>query len=68
MTSPSKVDRILVSLPATSVEVAAMLDHTPRRTNALLCYLRRRGLVRMTDRVGQRYAVTGPRPRIWERV
>jgi hypothetical protein len=26
----TKVDQILVSLPATSVEVAAMLDHTLR--------------------------------------
>ena len=60
--------RILYSLPATLPELVAVADSTTPMVNAILCELRAKGLVRRSDRRGERQHERGPLPRIWERV
>jgi Mn-dependent DtxR family transcriptional regulator len=60
--------RILSGLPATLPELVAIADSTTPLVNAMLCHLRERGLVRRSDRRGERQNERGRLPRIWERV
>lgn len=59
--------RVLLALPATVSELAALEDRSVRQMNSILCYLRNRGMVRITDKYGMRYQIRGPLPRLWER-
>ena len=64
----TRVSRILHALPATVCELAAIEETTVRAINAILCYLRGRGLVRRTDKRGERQESRGRYPHLWERV
>lgn len=59
--------RVLESLPATLPELGAVLERPTRYINAVLYQLRKRGLVRKTDREGMWIGPRGPKPRLWER-
>lgn len=60
--------RILYGLPATLPELVAISDSTTPMVNSMLCHLRKQGLVRRSERRGERHNERGPLPRIWERV
>ena len=63
----NKSTRVLHSLPATVTELAALEGTTVRRMNAMLCWLRGLGLVRRTDRRGDKQPGRGPWPHLWVR-
>ena len=64
----TRSQRILHGLPATAAELAAIEGISTYLMNAALCDLRRQGLVRLSDRKGERASSMGRAPRIWVRV
>ena len=60
--------RILQMLPATSNELASEENTTVKTVVRVLCYLRKQGRVRRTDRHGIRYGRAGRYPSMWERI
>ena len=64
----TRSQRILYGLPATVGELAAIEGISTYLMNAALCDLRRQGLVRLSNRKGERASSMGRRPRIWVRV
>lgn len=64
----TRSQRILHGLPATAGELAAIEGISSYLMNAALCDLRRQGLVRLSERKGERQSGMGKAPRIWERV
>lgn len=60
-------ERVLYALPATLPELCSIFEKPSPLINSTLCNLRLRGLIRRTDRRGQRYNERGALPHIWER-
>ena len=59
--------RILLELPATTPELAAIIGSDVRHINAQLCELRTLGLVKRSDRRGQKQPGPGRYPHLWVR-